>query len=75
MKEAILFLLKLAVKYGILMVGVSWLVVTASFFLYERSGPIGGVEYDNTLGLYKSRLYTGIRIIVLGLVISLILIK
>jgi hypothetical protein len=66
MREAIVFLLKVSIKYGILIFGAAWLLAVGSQCIF--------VKGDKTKNI-KNRIYIGISILIVGMIFTLIPIK
>lgn len=72
MREMIVYLIKLILKYGILLFGVSWFLALGSRILFDRSEKLKNEKRVRIFDVYKERIYMGIRILVWGIVFSLI---
>jgi hypothetical protein len=72
MREMVVFLIKLILKYGILLFGLSWFLALGSRILFDRSEKLNKGKRIRVFDAYKERIYMGIRILVWGIVFSLI---
>jgi hypothetical protein len=72
MREMVVFLNKLILKYGILLFGLSWFLALGSRILFDRSEKLNKGKRIRVFDAYKERIYMGIRILVWGIVFSLI---
>ena len=74
MREAIVFLLKIIVKYGIWIFGLAWLVAVGSRANYSRADR-AGISSDDAPENVKRNIILGVIILIVGIIIALIPIK
>jgi hypothetical protein len=66
MREAIVFLLKIIVKYGIWIFGAAWLLAVGSQVIFVQGDTVKSI---------RNRIYIGIVILIVGTIFALIPIK
>jgi hypothetical protein len=71
MKEAIVFFLKMIVKYGIWIFGASWLLAAGSQVIYSRTER-GGNSSDDAPENVKRKIILGALILIVGIIMALI---
>lgn len=75
MREAIIFLLKIIVKYGIWIFGASWLLAVGSQVIFIQGDNAKSKMRENIPAIFKNRIYIGIVILIVGTIFALIPIK
>jgi hypothetical protein len=75
MREAIFFLIKYFVNYGIWIFGASWLLAVGSQIIFIRSGEARNANRENMPAIIKKRIYIGIVVLIVGTIFALIPIK